>query len=155
MGFVFADLVETVFAPSTLYVRAFVLVPATFDQSPAAMMLYEQDGGASLQIALNLDSQTLAVYGGLDDHRNKANRLLPADKWECVEWSVTVGSAGSYTVKIDDTEVASATGVKTLPDPPAPAFKAVAVGLGSNINMAREIWLDEIMIDSKPIGCAN
>jgi hypothetical protein len=152
-GFVFADLLENIFAPDTVFIRAFVWVPKTFDPTTAAIFLFEQDGGKSLQIALNLDTQTIGVFGGLDGHTNLGSKTLPTDQWACIEWSVTVGNPGAYTAWINDEQVMTASNVKTKPDSPEPPFKAVAVGLGSSINAPREIWMDEVRISNQRIGC--
>jgi len=152
MGFVFATLVESVFAPSVLNMRAFVWKPKDFDNTTAAIMLYEQDAAAgNKQIALNLDSQTVSVFDGVVEpaYLKPAQERLPEDTWLCLEWQVTVGNPGNYKVFLGDKLILSDS-VNTMP---SPGFTQVAIGLGSSINQPRELWMDEVMIDNKMIGC--
>jgi hypothetical protein len=153
---VYATLVENQLIPNNVYVRAFVWVPQNFSTLPGGIALFEQDAGAYYQIALNLEQQTLSVFDGIDSSKNLASGQVTKEHWTCVEWSVTVGSSGTTNVWIEDQPVLQQKTVPTIPATGTP-LNQIAIGLvnGNAGTEARELWMDEIMIDSQRIHCPN
>ncbi len=78
---------------------------------------------------------------------------LPADigRWVCIEWLVT---PGSMTMWIDDAIVSGLDDVAWTT--PASANR-VSLGLQYTSGDAApiDLWLDEVIVDSAPIGCTK
>ena len=58
-------------------------------------------------------------------------------------------------MKVNDTPLAGlGTAVNTMASPP---YDQLALGLISTVanTPARELWIDEVIIDTNPIGCAK
>jgi hypothetical protein len=144
--------------PADLFVRAFVYVPSGFDRAPGAIFLFEQAQAPYAQIALNLDSDAFSIYDSIDGTlEHGAGVALRSDDWMCLEWEVHGGGAGAVKLWVDDQPVAGlGTPVSTTPSAGEP-LDEVGVGLLSNVagTRAREIWIDEVMIDSVRITCAR
>jgi hypothetical protein len=154
----YATLGEERFVPNDLFVRAFVYVPSTFDTKPGAITLLEQSAAPYSQIALNLDSNGFSVYDSIDGSLQTTSGVtLRTDDWVCLEWEVSVGTATTVNLWVDDQAAGGLTmPVNTVPPSGGPANE-VAVGLISNLagTRARELWIDEVMIDQQRIMCAQ
>jgi hypothetical protein len=154
----FAILAETKFIPTDLFVRAFVWVPAMFDTAPGAIFLFEQKNTPFSQIVLNLDSNAYSVYDSIDGSIQHATGVtLGAGQWVCVEWEVTVGVSGISHLWVEDQPVAGVGQPVNSVPPSGGPFDQVAVGLVTSLGgtTARQIWIDEVMIDSNRITCAK
>ncbi len=153
---VFATLDETKFLPTSLFVRAYLYVPSGFPTQPGGIFNYEQAASPFQQIVLDLDSQSFTVFDSIDSSSQHATgEVIPYDQWFCVEWSVVEGQKGATSVKVNDTPLAGLDlAVNTMA---SPAYDQLALGLISTVanTPARELWIDEVIIDSSAIGCAK
>jgi hypothetical protein len=153
---VFATLDEVQFLPTSLYVRAYLYVPSAFPTEPGGILNYEQRASPFQQIVMDLDSQSFTVFDSIDSSSQHATgEVIPYDQWFCVEWSVVEGQKGATSVKVNDQTLSGLTmAVNTMA---TPAFDQLALGLISTVanTPARELWIDEVIIDASPIGCAK
>jgi hypothetical protein len=153
---VFATLTENQLLPTSLYVRAYLYVPSGFPTEAGGILNYEQRAAPFQQIVLDLDSQSFTVFDSIDSSSQHAqSTVIPYDQWFCVEWSAIEGSKGATTLKLNDMTVSGLSDpVNTMATPP---FDQLALGLISTVpnTPKRELWIDEVIIDGSPIGCAK
>lgn len=153
---VFATLTENQLLPTSLYVRAYLYVPSGFPTEAGGILNYEQRASPFQQIVLDLDSQSFTVFDSIDSTSQHAqSTVIPYDQWFCAEWSAIEGSKGATTLKINDVAVTGLSNpVNTMATPP---FDQLALGLISTVpnTPKRELWIDEVIIDGSPIGCAK
>jgi hypothetical protein len=84
-------------------------------------------------------------------------RKLPTDRWVCVEWRVRRGAAGESRVLVDDQELADLTftGNTELNAPIGLLTFGMWFFGNDMIQPAYEVWIDEVIVDSAPVGCAR
>jgi hypothetical protein len=80
---------------------------------------------------------------------------VPRDKWTCLRMSVTqVGTSGEIHLFVDDKEASDA----QISGATVPKIVAVAIGadfLNGAAMDATDMWLDEIIVDDKPVACSD
>jgi hypothetical protein len=149
-----ASLIEKkTFPASDIFVRQYVFVPGNFPKDSGAIMQVELPDG-SRGISLQLEQGGLSTFddlGGSPLSQTPAGMITP-NQWVCVEWQLQI--AGSMHAWIDGKEV---TALATL-QPTDPTVGQLSVGLVSFVpagasGVARDLWIDEVVVDSKRIGC--
>jgi hypothetical protein len=118
-------------ASPSLYLRAFVRVPADFASATASIFSVE-------------DSNRIAPAGSFS-----------YDTWFCLEWGLQLGSNSiGNRVWIDGSEVS---GLNTSLGRNGIALNQVAFGLqafaASGAVAARGLWLDDVVVSTMPVGC--
>jgi hypothetical protein len=142
------------------YARAFIYVPSAFAAGEAPFMLVEQ--GASPYQGITLDLRGTSGLGTQNTlpggGQLTSNAVIARDQWVCVEWNVKLGSAannsGSTDLTVDGTAAPGVGGAQTLYATPAINQFGLAL-IGDNGTAARDLWIDELEIDTSPIGCAK
>jgi hypothetical protein len=86
-----------------------------------------------------------------------STRKLPTDRWVCVEWRITRGAAGDSKLFVDEQEVTdiSFAGNTELDAPIGLLTFGMSFFGNDMIQPAYDIWIDEVMVDGAPIGCAR
>jgi hypothetical protein len=149
---------ETATFPATeVYARAYVYVPSAFTNDPAAIVGASQTSGTGSGISLQLEQGGFSLY---DDLRAPAQSTgnagtMPKNTWVCVQWGVKVATAGSSRVWVGGVEQpAPALTADTTSTPP---LGQLTVGLMTSAFLgnvpARDVWIDEIAVSTKPLGC--
>jgi hypothetical protein len=99
----------------------------------------------------------LAQYNSIAVDETKSASALPTGRWVCVEWEVLVGNPGTLRLWLDDAAVNDLT-VNERTDPGAPLSRlALGLWVYSSTPGARpavDLWMDEIVVDTKRVGCA-
>jgi len=137
-------------ASGTLYVRGWFYVPSGF-----TVIHFD------LLDALSVGFGGLAVFGyngNLSLYESTAGALgadgppLPTDRWMCIELEIQVSDPGNAYLRLDGSIVASFANIDLLP---GSGFETVAVGLPwtDDGQPAVRTYADEIIVDTKPIGC--
>jgi hypothetical protein len=77
---------------------------------------------------------------------------VPLDRWMCIEVQIQVSDPGRIDLWLDDVLVSSITNIDALP---STGFTWMAVGLPwtDDGQTALRAFVDEVIIDTKPIGC--
>jgi hypothetical protein len=138
--------------PATLFVRAFL-----YWDSPLA-------GGVTNNLELqNADrSKGFVLYTGQGgfgwtnwgDNVSRTTPVIPATgEWTCVEWSID-GTTGDVEVSVDGVPnpALSDTTTPTFP------FTELDIGMAYTHDQAEptmDAWMDDVVLDDKPIGCAH
>jgi hypothetical protein len=153
------QIVETSAVPQPdFYMRAFVWFPAGAD--PTAVALFAADQAVSPYHGINLNvtgsPSTLATYNNIPASPvsvTASSPALPTSRWTCLEWHIRIGAGGFAKAYIDGTEVtALSSSQNTQASPP---LGSIALGLlaPAQAANARDVWLDDIIVDGNPIGC--
>jgi hypothetical protein len=86
--------------------------------------------------------------------------FVPRGRWICLEWEFVgaTGPNGSVRLYVDDQlqKDISAVGVVTQPMPPLRVFGLGQATFGPGTNLpARDVWYDDLIIDTVHVGCAK
>jgi uncharacterized protein YjbI with pentapeptide repeats len=152
---------ETELPTSTFYLRAFVYAPAQTWPDPSNTMLQ------AFQTATPFDDVSFVIEtGGFMRNVASAGTFarstlsaapFPTDRWVCVEWEIVsaTGATGALHTWLDGALLQSAELTSAVTQP-SPALGAVAIGIDyqpTTTSSQLDLWIDEIAIDTKPIGC--
>jgi hypothetical protein len=95
-------------------------------------------------------------HGASGDWLQQDTAPVPTKQWTCIEFEFK-SDTNEFHVWLDDVErTALNVGAKQHPGFVMPPFTSLWFGWQTYSNQAPgELWIDEIAIDSKPIGCAR
>ena len=136
-----------------LYVRANAYVPAaSINEWFVLFALTEKDGYASL--GLGLEENVLSTVGWGETHEGVSDtQPFPTDQWVCLEFQLHYGDSSWFSAWRD--------GELFVDETPVTADQAVLNSIffglygGNNEFGIIEFWIDDIVIDSAPIGCLD
>jgi hypothetical protein len=146
--------------PSPVYVRAFVYFPAP---QPAMTESFESALQAhapwlGLQLEVDVDVYAMTEWASTPNQTAHSTQSPASSAWNCIEWEVTQPTGGSgvgqMTVWVDG----GAIGGLTLPSVPMSDLGELAFGISFFQVSAQpqyELWIDDIFVDTSPIGCAK
>lgn len=146
------------FPQPDVWVRAFVYVPSGFPTATVSLVGGQQSTTPYQGAYLNLANGVFVGYNDLSGSAvlRTTTTAIPTNRWVCVEWALRIGATGSMRASIDGTAIAELT--PTQSTSATPPIGTLFVGLNAPIGgavAARDLWLDEIVIDNKAIGCAQ
>ncbi len=89
-------------------------------------------------------------------YARSTSTLFPLDAWSCIQFEMPSGTAGVTRIAVDGVTVGDVTLTKAMaqPQPTHAYFGLVWVGTPSALPAA-DVWLDELIVDSASIGCAE
>jgi hypothetical protein len=156
-----AQVVETQTVPlPEAFIRVFAFVPSGNDAASVALVVLDQQGISHKGIRLSLSKGSFTTSDNVPATPvtlTATTPTMPTDRWVCLEWYVRVsGDNGLAKLFVEGTEVTALTAFQSLQ--PAPTVGEIGFGLLSPPGTraaARELWLDEIAVDSSPIGCTK
>jgi hypothetical protein len=143
------------------YVRVFAYVPKGFDPSEADVLLVEQGSNPYEGITLGLENNSFITSDTLNGGTVlSTTTTFVNNTWVCLEWEVKLGSSGSSpngttTLSVDGKVAPGLGASQPLYGGSSPISQIALSLLGYANTAARELWLDELMIDTSPIGCAK
>jgi hypothetical protein len=163
-GLLEAFVFETMLTPSanTIYFRGFFYFPANLGYYTALIQAYQSFGPDFRALTLTGSSNgTFHIDNASIDpptYSNDSAMHFPLNRWVCVEMKLvsSASGAGTVTTWIDgaqqnDIDVTNAT------TEPSPAYDVVSFGISENAGAttvpAEEVWIDEVLVDTQPIGC--
>jgi len=141
-----------------LHARFFVRLTAgtVLPEQLQLLELWESDGTSvpgRITVFLGGDGVPRVYVGASDTTLSpSASMPLPRDTWSCLELSVDVEATdGGAALALDGEEVLSGSGFATLPAEPISV--AVIEGQPTSDTEGIELYLDELVIATAPIGC--
>jgi hypothetical protein len=138
---------------ATLYVRARVFVPSAF--SVGHINLINIDASATEGVSIYLTGTEIAVYRSTPEQGSVTAPLVTRDEWLCVELALGVAdTGGTIDLRVADQVVATGTALDTRP---TGGFNALKVGIPFSATQQTgpvSAYLDNIVVDVTPIGCA-
>jgi hypothetical protein len=144
------------------YVRFFLWFPSNTPRVAIWPLNYqEQDnpyGGSAITIETNRDL-TVDTYEFVNGPGATSSNALPTDQWVCLEYQVQTTSSGgtSFLKLLQWGSVIDDGGSFQLPSGDPPLSK-LFLGFEQTLDPgtpAFDYWIDEIAIDSSPIGCSK
>jgi hypothetical protein len=151
------------FAPigdgSTFAMRAYVYLPAALE-TDAIFQLVHQDNSphfinlgstSSASVCKNNVFPCIATYfTGTVDVSTGSSAALPIGAWSCIEWVVTVATAGHETVYVDGA-AAIDFGLDTVSGQTT-GYDEFTAGLEGAYG-TEGVFIDDVVVDTKRIGC--
>jgi hypothetical protein len=81
---------------------------------------------------------------------------LPTDRWTCLQFDIPIGMTGTTHLFVDGSEVTDARVVKASPQPiPDHVYCGLDWATTVTSQPAGDLWLDEIIVDTKPTSCTE
>ncbi len=146
-------------AGATFWVRAFYYFPASASSAVATLLDATQKAAPYDDVALAIDHDALAIYNGFNAGSYVASTtpLLPLDTWVCIELQVDTGTPNQLHAWVDGQPVAALNLMQ--PTTAAQPIGLFSVGLAiyppSTSPIALDAWVDDVIFDQAPIGCAK
>jgi hypothetical protein len=145
---------------TNFFVRVYMFLPAPAptDDSPRIIGAL-QPASPYEGVAVNLENGRFTTFNSIPSGTlfKTSTTALPTNQWACVEWEVMVGTPGYMKLWLNGVEV-TALGVSQDTEV-VPAMSQVVLGYyfaGPPVNLpARDLWIDEVIVDGARIGCAK
>jgi hypothetical protein len=142
---------------SPLYARAFLWMPSTATLSTSShsqLMTYHDSNDSPFPLAALGLSSTFRVAADAENWAAtptsaSATTALPLDQWVCLEWTVGWDTSPTVAVAQQGSPVAAIS-----PSPLGNPFNVWAIGFaGAPPASVLSFWIDEVALDTQPIGC--
>lgn len=149
---------ETATFPSTrLYLRAYLFVPSPASTAPADVLRGLQTPSPYQGLRLRLDADgTFSGYNDIGGPKTitTSTTKMPLDSWACIEWEIVFGASGQTRLWVNGTEVTALAGLQNTVA--SPAIDQLRLGVMAYMDGGpHDVWIDDVMIDPNPIGCAK
>jgi hypothetical protein len=150
-----AQLVHPVVLPQTVYIRTFVYFSAI--PMPAETFVLTQQNHPNytgIEVELQGGQWAITDWTASPSVNDNQAPAANAQQWHCVEWMVQQAANGATDVWLDGQEL---TGLH-LTNLPVPDLEVIKVGLTFYYPPSQpqyELWLDDIYVDTSPVGCAK
>jgi hypothetical protein len=141
-----------------LWVRAFVLVPSGFAAAPAAILGFEQPSSPYGAVNLQLEAGALSAFtnvAGAQVYWGPAGSV-PPNRWVCLEWNVKLAQSGFAKPSVDGVELGALSRIEDTSSTPAASELIIGIAAQAAANIgARDLWIDDLVIDPARTGCTN
>jgi hypothetical protein len=141
-----------------LYLRLYLFVPANLPTETMNFLFVGDDPNPDPTpfkgIDFNLLNGALQVYSpqGMP-LRQMATSSIPRGRWFCFRAEISIkDSGGTVRTFVDDQLVLEATGIDTLPDAGVHLLRA-GIDWSSNQDAAFELFIDDLVLDTRPVAC--
>jgi hypothetical protein len=143
-----------------IYLRAWVYLPSPAPTGTFTFLRVQQGMSPFYAVDLQVANGLFATSASRVGVTVTSTTSPPLDRWFCVEWQVHLATAGYTILKLDDSPVDGIWAANTFDTTNAnPPYQWLVAGLESGSTAdgipARDLWLDELILDSKPIGCSQ
>jgi hypothetical protein len=150
-----ALLIHPVVLPQTVYIRMFVYLSAV-PMPSEAFVLTMQDHPSYTGIEVELQGGQWAItdWAASPSVNDNEAGAATAQQWHCVEWMVQQAASGATDVWLDGQELPGLHLTNLL----VPDLEVLKVGIAFYYPPAQpqyELWLDDIYVDTSPVGCAK
>jgi Thrombospondin type 3 repeat len=140
--------------PALLAVRLYLWLPPvapSFTLVDIAQIVSPYD-----DLELNVDNGVASLWNGIT-MQDTQGTLLPDSQWLCLEWWIAA-SPGEMRLFVDGTEMPSLHVLQaTQPSPSPLAEMAIGIDIYQPPQAVNpyDIWVDDVIVDTKPIGCGR
>ena len=144
---------------ATFWARAFYYLPSSTSMATATLLDATQASTPFNDVALAIDHDALSIYNGFNGGSYVASTtpLVPLDSWVCIEWEVYTGTPNQLHVWVNGQPVPALD--LTQPTTAATPIGRFSVGLAlyppNTSPIALDAWIDDVIFDHAPIGCAK
>jgi hypothetical protein len=146
-------------AGASFWVRAFYYFPSNASMATATLLDGTQASSPFNDVALAIDHDALSIYNAFNGGSYVASTtpLLPLDTWTCIEWEVYTGTPNQLHAWVNGQPVTQLD--LNQPTTAAQPIGLFSVGLGiyppNTSPIALDAWIDDVIFDHAPIGCAK
>jgi len=146
------------FPASQLWMRAFVWLPSAFAADDAELLFAEENASPYQGVLLGVQSTSFHTDNTITGARKNSTTPMARDRWVCLEWTVAFGASGTTALTVDGVTANGLSGAQNLA--PTPAIGQVGLSLIAQAPAAagiaaRDVWIDELIVDTQPIGCSK
>jgi hypothetical protein len=140
---------------TTIYARAWFFMPAPAQPAVANLINFvDQSAGQGASFVDDHGHPGLNDYTPPLAYAASAAQTVATGTWTCLEMAMPqTGTTGTLNIWMNDTPVdVSLTGAQTLP------ISQLVFGVyyyQPPMLAAEDIWLDEVIVDDKPVSCAD
>ncbi|MCU1278268.1 MAG: secreted hydrolase, partial [bacterium] len=144
---------------ATFWVRAFYYFPSNASAAAATLLDATQKATPNNDVSLAIDHDALSIYNAFNGGSYVASTtpLIPLDAWVCIEWQVDTGTPNQLHAWINGQPVTALDLMQ--PTTAAQPIGLLSVGLGifppNTSSIALDAWVDDVIFDHAPIGCAK
>jgi hypothetical protein len=142
-----------------VYMRAWVYLPSPAPTGSFTFLRAQQSVNNQYSLDLDVAKDVFTTYASRIGSGPVSTTAPPLDRWFCVEWQLHLNASGYTIMKLDGNPVTGLQAANTFDTTNSPTYDWLVIGLdtGANANgvPSRDLWLDEIIFDNKPIGCAR
>jgi hypothetical protein len=132
------------------YARWFMYVPAPASW-PNVTFAQQHRMTTGMLLTLQAEHFQFYEYATMPDHIITSATLVPTDRWLCVEWATVAGASHTW---LDGVELKDTAFTATATAPIYRLTMGTHINTGNNVP-AVDIWYDDILVDSAPIGCTR
>jgi hypothetical protein len=141
-----------------IFLRAYVYLPSPAPTGTFTFLRAQMSGNGQYTVDLDVHNGVFTTNASRVSVAETSTTAPPLDRWFCVEWQIHVATNGYTIMKLDGNPVAGLAATNTFDSTNSPLYDWLVVGLDSGAATAipqRDLWLDEIILDNKAIGCAR
>jgi hypothetical protein len=146
-----------------IYLRAWVYLPSPAPTGQFTFIRVQQSGnpapGTQYAVDLEVVNDQFATRATRTGTSLSSTTAPPLDRWFCVEYQIHLASAGYTALTVDGNAVSGLGPTNTFDTTNSPTYDWLVIGLdsgsGANAIPSRDLWLDEVVLDNKPISCAR
>jgi hypothetical protein len=154
----FANLVTYSTLPytTTAYARAWFFFPSNYSSEFNQVLNFSESTGQGVAFATAGGHPILNDYSTPNSYMQSATVTLPTNQWVCLSLSLSqTGTSGTVKQLVNDVEVSDTTFASAA----TPAMDHIYLGLdwvGNPASFpATDLWMDEVVINDSPVGCAQ
>jgi hypothetical protein len=136
-----------------IYLRAFVYA-ASVPLGTATLLRAQASTGMQNSIDLQMANGVFQTWLSRTGVLTTSTQAVPTGRWFCAEWHIHIATNGAADLQLDGQSVAGLSGSVDTTNPVAYDWLVFGLDEGAS-GPARQIWLDELAMDNKPIGCAK
>jgi hypothetical protein len=143
------------------FARAFYYLAGPQQGLTQTLMSAYQTDPPNNGVNLAVDGSGHLLLEGLSGKSTTSSLTVARNQWVCVEWEVDVSSSatsldGAMRVWLDEVLAASVQGTATQLSPPLGSFNIGASVYYTPVDLQEaDQWIDELIVDNQPIGCAK
>lgn len=151
-----AAIVETRTFPitGTIYARAWIYLPSPIITPVSQIINLNDDSGYGVSYVIDNGHPGINDYAMPPSYQASGSTTVPRDRWTCLTMAITqTGTTGNVNISIDDTPVDVSVVNGTTPTMTTLFFSLYYYQ--PPMLPAEDMWIDEVMVDDKPIACSD
>jgi hypothetical protein len=143
-----------------IYFRAWVYLPSPAPTGVFTFLRVQQPTTPYYAIDLQVANGLFATSASRPGVTVTSMTAPPLDRWFCLEWQIHLASNGYTVLNLDGNPVSGIWASNTFDTTNSnPDYGWLVAGLDSGGSPSgipgRDLWIDELILDSKPIGCSQ
>jgi hypothetical protein len=141
----------------TIYLRMYMFVPSTTPTGFEDFIDFTNDSGSG-GVSWSMQNGNWLLNAWNAGPFQQSATMVPLDQWFCVQLQLAQNGAatGPVSFAVNNSTVSDLSLNATLPNPQPNKFFVGQMWEGNPANLpASDLWIDEIILDNKPISCSE